>query len=173
MTGPALSSQPRTVQEYGSCALQAQVVGAGVHFLTTGQTSVALAASASAGHPGRIFHVVTADWEVYGKELGFSLAFRMMVAGVAPAVSVYLSLWRVTALAGAGPNPTMSVGAEVAGSRTATRLLNVAGEVTPVDASGPFEIDPTGFYAVGCNFSAAMAANSVIGFNGRVSCASR
>lgn len=169
MSGPTLSGQPRTVWPFRASLVAANVTAAGLYLFGDGGSAV-ISTAASSSHAQRLLNVETAEWEVYDKELQFAIEFRWLTAGTSPAVDVYVSLWRVTGIAGVGANPTVTLGTEVTGARTATFALNAAGISSALQSSGLFEIDATGWYALTAQVSAAMAANTTAILAGRLLC---
>lgn len=171
MTGPSLSGQPRLVQSL-RCRLDSTVgVAAGVYATGDGAPANPIA-GASNQNQVRPFALELSEWEIYAKELLFMLEFRFVCGDVNPGVNVFASLFPITGMAGTVALPTLTAGAEIAGSRTPTRAT-VANAVSAPDQSGGFEVPAAGVYLIGLTISAGMAATSYISMLGRLAAYSR
>lgn len=172
MAGPSLTGQPRTVLTFRTSANATAVTAAGTYIFATG-ASAALPTVGSTVHPFRVFEVTPSEWEVYNKELLWQLSSRFATGDVSPAQSAFLSVFAVAQLGGLTANPTITLGAEVTGSRTPTRTFLTPNALLGPDYSGAFELPGPGWYCFGLTAAGGLVATSYIALNGRLSALAR
>lgn len=160
MAGSSLSSQPRTLVQNTVQLLTARITAAGDYLL--GGTEAVTPATGGSGR--YCFPIRLDDLEVYNKQTRFRLLFQYATNNTSPAANGYVSLYAVSSLGGATSTVTTTLGAEVAGSRSATFALTGANFVSGQLTTPDFEIATSGLYVPVLHVDAAFATNSAAAF---------
>lgn len=126
-------------------------------------TAIGMVSPNTVGSARSVRYINTADYPGGTRTPRLRIAVSLMVNTTAPAITYTYGLYPVTAISGVASQPTITLGAVVAGS-TAAIASPSASSSNHVEGS-EFTFPTTGYYALGCLLSGTETANSFLAHN--------
>lgn len=115
--------------------------------------------SASSSNLVHAFYIAAADYSITGRTPKMQVRAFALPNGTAPATTITVGLYEVTACGGAGFTQSITFGSPVSGTTVA--FVSPAANSQNIGVSTPFSVPSDGYYILGATSTGTVAANSV------------